>query len=316
MAFAAVESRMKVLPKTGLVYEIMADRLRVGVYQDATLMGRAGAQMAASEMRRLEAIGIDPSMNFAAAPSQRTFWASLVEEQGLPWDRTTATHMDDFMVSHDHILSFAGMLRDELFSKLPSLKNIYYVNGSAADPASEADRYGSVLDANPRHIQVVGIGDNAHIAFAEPYIPGVTDPDERIYKANAWDRSACKIVKIDDQCKAQQRAAYPGVEIPDFALSMTVPAILSAGELICLVPYEQKAHAVLKTFTSLISEEVPATALRTHDNAFMLLDLESASLVIDIIKAVSPAYREPSEGMGGSDAWEIDNPSLLGNAEL
>lgn len=220
------------------------------------------------------------------------------------------------MVTSDHPLSFAGMLQGELFSRLPSLRQIHDVNRAAADPMLEAIRYGRILDENPRHSQVKGIGNNTHVGFAEPYLTGIIDPAERIYKANFWDRSACKIVKIDDLCKAQQVAAYPGIEIPDHAISMTVPAILSADMIISLVPYEQKAEAVLRTFTSLICEEAPATALRPHPNAFMLLDLESASLVLDLIRAVSPEYREAVEGIGSTDTWEVDSPATLGNAEL
>jgi len=60
---------------------------------------------------------------------------------------------------------------------------------------------------------------------------------------------------------------------------MTVQQTLKAREIICIVPDSRKAEAVAKCFQGEISPLAPASILRTHPNAFVYLDTDSAALL-------------------------------------
>ena len=91
-----------------------------------------------------------------------------------------------------------------------------------------------------------------------------------------------KIVRLDQVCRMQQ--VHDGcfktlAEVPDRALTVTVPALADAACIICSVPAPSKAEAIKRTLEGEISEECPATILRTHANARLYLDMDSAGLI-------------------------------------
>ena len=63
------------------------------------------------------------------------------------------------------------------------------------------------------------------------------------------------------------------------AISMSIRQILKAKEILAVVPDSRKAQAVKACFEGEVSPMAPASILRTHDNADVYLDKESASLL-------------------------------------
>jgi glucosamine-6-phosphate deaminase len=64
--------------------------------------------------------------------------------------------------------------------------------------------------------------------------------------------------------------------VPEYAITLTIPALLRVPKLIVSVPGKRKAKIVRHAFTEPISTACPATILRTHPDATVYLDLESA----------------------------------------
>jgi glucosamine-6-phosphate deaminase len=73
-------------------------------------------------------------------------------------------------------------------------------------------------------------------------------------------------------------------QVPKNAISMSVRQILKAREILAVVPDTRKAQAVKACFEGDISPMAPASILRTHPNATVYLDRNSASLL-------SPAWQ-------------------------
>lgn len=89
-------------------------------------------------------------------------------------------------------------------------------------------------------------------------------------------------VRLDDACRRQQwgEGHFPNLgDVPVEALSLTVPALLAPGRLLCVVPERRKAPAVRATLTGPVSPECPASVLRTVASATLYLDPDSASLL-------------------------------------
>ena len=68
-------------------------------------------------------------------------------------------------------------------------------------------------------------------------------------------------------------------EVPKFAITLTIPTLMSAKYNFCVVPASTKAQAVKNTVEGEISEVCPATILRNKDNAIMYCDADSSALL-------------------------------------
>jgi glucosamine-6-phosphate deaminase len=116
----------------------------------------------------------------------------------------------------------------------------------------------------------MGIGENGHIAFNDPPYADFNDP------------FFVKLIELDEKDKAQQvnDAGFKTIdEVPSTAYTLTVSALLSGRHLHVMVPGIRKAEAVKNTCHAAISTECPATILRTHPDAVLYLDADSASLI-------------------------------------
>jgi glucosamine-6-phosphate deaminase len=128
-------------------------------------------------------------------------------------------------------------------------------------------------------VAFVGIGENAHLAFNDP-------------PANMHTDSAYLIVNLDEACRRQQVGEgwfQTLEEVPAQAVSMSVPQILRARQILCIVPDARKAEAVRASVEGPVTEQVPASALQHHPDTTLYLDRWSASqLRLETITAHQP----------------------------
>ncbi|HXZ80977.1 MAG TPA: 6-phosphogluconolactonase, partial [Terriglobales bacterium] len=172
-----------------------------------------------------------------------------------------------------HPGSFRKMLLEQLVRKA-GIKKYHLLDGDAADPAEVLMRVGRELASAPVDVAFLGVGENGHIAFNDP-------------PANFSTEEPYLIVNLDEACRRQQvgEAWFADVSVvPRQAISMSVQQILKSKEILAVVPDARKAQAVRACFEGEISPMAPASILRTHRNATLYLDKNSASLL-------SPALR-------------------------
>lgn len=212
---------------------------------------------------------------FAAAPSQNEFLEELLKHE-IEWSRITAFHMDEYIgLCKDSPQLFSFYLKTHLFEKV-NLKNVFYLNSINEDNKEECRRYSKLLNEKPIDIVFMGIGENGHIAFNDPPV------------ADFNDKETVKIVELDLPCRQQQvnDGCFSSIDdVPKYALTLTIPALLSADYLSVAVPGKRKAEAVYKTLFDEISTDCPATILRNHKNAVLYIDCESFSLTEEKIKS-------------------------------
>ena len=165
--------------------------------------------------------------------------------------------------------SFGNFLYRSIFSKVP-FKTVNYLNGVAPDIEAECHRYASLLKDYPVDIVCLGIGENGHIAFNDPAFADFNDP------------KLVKVVELDNICRTQQvhEKCFPTLDdVPKKAMTLTIPALLRAERMFCIVPFTNKAKAVKRMLEGEISEECPATILRKKQNSCLYLNNESSSLL-------------------------------------
>lgn len=246
------------------------DKLNVVIADTAQEMGKIAAEAIASDLRNIVKEKGYARVMFAAAPSQDTTLAALIEKKDIPWDKIIAFHMDEYIgITDDKPQSFRNYLKRSIFSKVP-LQQINYIKGDAKDPEEESLEYGELLEKEPLDLIVLGVGENGHIAFNDP-------PEARFD-----DEQPVRIIKLSSKSRKQQvnDGCFSKLDdVPSTAITVTIPVFLKASYLHCVVPNSRKAEAIKMVVEGPISESCPASVLRTHDKAILYLDKESASLL-------------------------------------
>jgi glucosamine-6-phosphate deaminase len=100
--------------------------------------------------------------------------------------------------------------------------------------------------------------------------------------ADFADQLSVKVVEMDRRCRAQQvgEGHFPGIDdVPRFALTLTCPELFRARTLVCSVPDRRKAEAVRNALRGPVSPACPSSGVRTHPDAHLFLEPESASLL-------------------------------------
>ena len=246
------------------------DRLQVFIAESREEMGRLSGHDVAAMIKLLLSMKEELNVMFAAAPSQNDVLATLVSDPEIDWSRVNAFHMDEYIgLSRTAPQGFGNFLRERVFSKA-QFKSVNYINPEATDPLAEADRYEALLLAHPMDVCILGIGENGHVAF--------NDPGE----ADFSDARLVKPVHLDERCRQQQvnDGCFASLdEVPRMALTVTVPGLLRAKAMFCIVPTTNKAEAVKNTLKGEVSPACSASILRTKANARLYLDPASASLL-------------------------------------
>jgi glucosamine-6-phosphate deaminase len=207
---------------------------------------------------------------FATGASQFATLAALTAIENLPWERVTGFHMDEYLgLPADHPGSFRRYLRERLTGKVP-MRAFHEMDGNTDDPGRTARAYGEALRAADPQLCLLGIGENGHLAFNDPPIADFNDPAD------------AKVVQLDAQCRQQQLAEgwFPTIDdVPEAAISLTIPTLMRVPKLIASVPGLRKAAIVRRTIEDAVSTACPATILRTHADVTVFLDRDSASLI-------------------------------------
>lgn len=249
--------------------EFSKDRLKVKAFDTDVEMGRVAAADVAACIGKMLETREELNMIFAAAPSQNTFLAALVKED-VQWNRINAFHMDEYIgLQADAPQGFGNFLDRGLFSLVP-FKSVNKIDCSAADVDAECARYSALLAAHPVDIVCLGIGENAHIAFNDPWVADFNDP------------VAVKPVPLDEVCRQQQvnDGCFASIDlVPKTAITLTVPSLTRAAHMFCMVPYATKAVAVRNVLNEEVSEKYPATVLRKHADATLYIDAQSSKLL-------------------------------------
>jgi glucosamine-6-phosphate deaminase len=234
---------------------------------------RATSERAAERAASLLADAIDRTgeASFVAAggASQFDFLDALTATDAVDWSKTTMYMLDEYVgLSADHPASLQQYMQERVLDEVDP-GTVHFIRGDADDPQAECDRLGAAVEETGLDAAFIGFGENGHLAFNDP--PADFETDEPYM-----------IVDLDDTSKAQvtDEGWFDDTsEVPDRAITMTIPQIMAADRIVCTVPHERKAEAVRACLEEDISPENPGSILRNHDRADVYLDTDSAALL-------------------------------------
>jgi glucosamine-6-phosphate deaminase len=242
--------------------------VKVKVFPDKYALASAAAAEAAATLESAIAQRGYARIIAATGAAQFEFLEQLTKTPGIDWRRVEMFHLDEYLgLPVSHPASFRKFLRERLIDKT-GITRMHLLDGER-DPLAVIAEVTSEIRKAPIDIAFVGIGENGHLAFNDP-------------PADFETQEAFIVVTLDEACRRQQLGEgwfKSFDEVPRQALSMTVREVLKATQIIAIVPDTRKAEAVAKCFNKQISPMAPASILRTHPNALIYLDRNSASLL-------------------------------------
>ena len=254
-----------------MLKEFTKDKLTCAVYETRAEMGAAAAADVREKILELTEGREYINMIFAAAPSQNEVLESLISYKDIPWGKINAFHMDEYIgLPAEAPQRFGNFLKNAIFDKVP-FRSVNLIDCSATDIDVECARYSKLLADYPVDIVCLGIGENGHIAFNDP---GVADFNDKALVKKAKLDLVCRQQQVNDGCFASLE------DVPEYALTLTVPALTNGKYMFCVVPAATKANAVKATVEGPITDMCPASILRTHDGAKLYCDKDSGAYVI------------------------------------
>lgn len=177
------------------------------------------------------------------------------------FEHVTTFNLDEYVgLAADNENSYAYFMQQHLFSK-KQFKQSFIPNGIAADLEEECAAYEKRLREYPLDIQLLGIGENGHIAFNEP--------------GTSFD-SVTHLTTLTESTLGVNSTFFDNQEaIPKTALTMGIASIIAAEKIILIVFGERKRFALEKLLAGQVNTDYPVTALIGHADVTVITDLDN-----------------------------------------
>ena len=234
---------------------------------NADALGKAAATLCAEKLREAIEKNGGARIILSTGSSQFETLSYLVKED-VDWSKVEMFHLDEYVdLPETHIASFRKYLK-ERFINIVNPAAAYLVDGD--HPEEAIDFLTKKITEKPIDVALIGIGENAHIAFNDP--PANFDTKESYF-----------VVNLDNKCRMQQvgEGWFKTVDdVPKQAISMTPYRIMQSKVIISSVPHAVKADAIQKTIEAKeTTNMIPATLLKEHGEWYLFIDENSGKNV-------------------------------------
>ena len=198
----------------------------------------------------------DAIIGLATGSTPLNMYSELVRmyrEGILSFKGVRSVNLDEYVgLAPTHNQSYAYFMAKNLFDNIDiSPENTHLPCGIATDPEIECERYDRLLDRMGRvDIQLLGIGNNGHIAFNEP--------------DSHFPKDTTLISLTDSTVMANSRFFDSPDSVPRQAISMGIGRILRAKRILLLATGRGKADILEKALFGKITPEVPASILQFY----------------------------------------------------
>ncbi len=162
--------------------------------------------------------------------------------------------------------SYYTFMHENLFNSVNiKEENVHIPDGNAKDPEEHAKSYDAMIDeAGGIDIQLLGIGTNGHIGFNEP--------------SDTFSDGTFK-VKLTDSTIKSNSIYFDDDSMPRYALTMGINSIMKAKKIVLIATGEAKADAIKATVDGEVTPMCPASVLKNHPDAVLLIDKAAAKLL-------------------------------------
>lgn len=208
-------------------------------------------------------------LGLATGSTPRGIYKNLIEgykEGSLDFSQVKTVNLDEYIgLGSESRQSYRYFMNTNLFDHINiKQENTHVPNGLEENIEFECDRYDSVIkDLGGVDLQVLGIGNNGHIAFNEP--------------ADFFTKGTHLESLTQSTIDANSRMFEEGEQMPDSAYTMGIKTIMDAKAVLLVANGKGKAKALKEALTGPITPKVPASILQMHKNVIVVADEEALS---------------------------------------
>ena len=180
-------------------------------------------------------------------------------EEGLDFSKVHSVNLDEYVgLAPSHDQSYRYFMDDNLFDHINIDKANTYVAKGLGNIEAKLREFNAVLDKADIAVQVLGVGPDGHLGFNEP--------GDTLYDG------AHQETLDESTIDANQRFFASRDEVPRYAVTMGMGNIMRARKLLMIVA-GNKQDAMRKLLLSdRIDPHCPATFMRLHRDAVVILE--------------------------------------------
>ena len=241
--------------------------MKIEIFENSIELGKVAATQCAAIIN--DAIARQGKARIVLSTGMSQFdTITALTEVDIDWSKVEMFHLDEYIgLPESHPASFRKYLKERFLNRV-NIKQAFLVDGEN-DPQKVIAFLSDEIHKEPVDLGLIGIGENAHIAFNDP-------------PADFETKDAFICVTLNDTCKQQQvgEGWFATLDdVPKQAISMSVYQIMQCRQIVSCVPFAVKAKAIKDTLGNELTNMVPATMLKQHPHCTLYLDKESASQI-------------------------------------
>ena len=240
--------------------------MEINIFKSAEEIGAAVARIFVDEVKNNPNCVLGLATGATPIPTYENI-KKLHREENVSFKGVKTYNLDEYCdLPKSDKNSYYTFMHEQLFNGLDiAEENVHFLDGNATDCAAECKNYDDKInEAGGIDIQLLGIGNNAHIGFNEP--------------AETFTNGSFK-VKLTDSTINANKIYFDENQMPRYALTMGVKQIMNAKKIILIATGEKKAEAVKNMIKGPVTPQVPASVLQEHGDVIVFLDEAAASLI-------------------------------------
>ena len=249
--------------------------MQVHVFDNAQQVGQAAAELFAAQVISKP----NSVLGLATGSTPVSMYRRLVAVHrtvGLDFSEVTTFNLDEYIgMGPDNPQSYHYFMWENFFKHINIRpENVYLPDGMAEDMEAEGQRYEKLIEGKGGiDLQVLGIGQNAHIGFNEPDVK--------------FAATTHKVELDEETIQANARFFSSADEVPRYAISMGIKTIMMAEHVVLLANGKNKAKALYQAVRGDVTPEAPASILQLHRDVAVVVDQEAAALLPQSVRGVS-----------------------------
>lgn len=238
--------------------------MQIHLLKDSQHVAKQAATIIAAEMLIKPDIVLGLPTGSSPIPTYREL-VRMHREGLLDFSRATTFNLDEYMgIGVEHPQSYRRFMDENLFDHVNIPKGHTHVPCGTGDGEENARAYEEAIRlAGGIDLQVLGIGRNGHIGFNEP--------------ADAFLDRTSVVALTESTIDANKRFFASAGEVPRTAISMGIGTIMRARKTLLIATGKDKAEAIRDLVLGPITPKLPASALRMHPCAVIVVDEAAAS---------------------------------------
>lgn len=192
----------------------------------------------------------------------------MYEKNELDFSKVTTVNLDEYIgLNPEHNQSYRHFMNENLFNHINiNIANTFVPNGLADNLEVECKEYDKkIMELGGIDIQLLGVGNNGHIAFNEP--------DEQL-------SAGTHVISLTENTIEANSRFFENInDVPKKAITMGLGGIMKAKKIILIASGESKAEAIKGLFSGKITTDNPASMLQMHRDVTVIVDKEAAKLI-------------------------------------